>query len=260
MTINNNKEFKTEDVKLIQERTNNLFQVIDMIKEDGSKSEEEVKREIQICRNEIIELNIRLVTAVLKKYKPFTDDQFQTGCVGLILATNSYDMKRGVPFSSFAWFCIERELHKVYQKEQTSFEFQYGSDLVSIDQMLGFSNGDETSKHDMIADLRSEEEFMSLLDDFQLAHIFTEVIYPAIEEIGAPVKGPKMSIDPELWKRMELNYILEMSEVDSQKARMTFSQMSKELGLSVQNIRMKHQRVISLVREKCEAMGLLKRD
>jgi RNA polymerase sigma factor (sigma-70 family) len=236
------------DIQVLKSRTSELFEVMGMC--EGNKEQE------QICRNEIVELNIKLVPHVLKKYKPFGDDEFQMGCLGLIIATNTYDASRGVPFPNYACFCIERELHKAHRKNSNSFEYQMGGSLESLDSILAYQNGDEATKHDQISDTHSQEAFDQVLDDHHLTDLFAQVILPAINTISTKTKGQSTNVDFEEWRKLELRYILEMAEVNSQKARVTLSAIAKELGVSVQNIRMRHIRVIEAIKEQCLDMGI----
>jgi len=210
----------------------------------------------QIYRNEIIELNIRLVPHVLKKYKPFGDDEFQMGCIGLIVATNSFDPERGVPYASYACFCIARELHKAHRHSQHQFEGAMGSGLVSLDE-YSVVDGEMYNKHDNITDEESEAEFEKLLQDFSLDDIFDKIIVPSIEGISKATKGQDTKVDFEKWKALEMRYLIEMAEIDSQKARLSLTDMSIKLGVSTQNIRMRHKRVISQIRQRCIANGYL---
>lgn len=238
---------KKEEIARIRKRTDELFEIISMCEGD--------EKSIQICRNEIIETNIRLVPLVLKKYKPYGDDEFQLGCLGLIIATRTFKADRGVPFASYACFCIERELHKARRKLVHSIEYQLGTGLSSLDEVLDFQNGDEADKHDIIADTFAEEAFDKILMDNCLDKLFAEVIEPSIDRIAQATRG-QASIDFDRWKALELRYILEMAEVDSQQARITFTKMAKELGVSVQNVRIRHQRVINNIRQACIDLGI----
>jgi RNA polymerase sigma factor (sigma-70 family) len=240
---------RKEDIKTIQSRTNQLFQVMAMCEGDED--------ELQACRNEIIETNIRLVPHVLRKYRPYGDDEFQLGCLGLILATRSFDYTRNVPFANYACFCIERELHKSHRKYRETIEYQVGNGMKSLDDTLSFDNGDETTVGETIADEFSQEDFDKVLEDFDLTDLFDTVILPAIEAIAGKTKGQNSTVDFDMWRQLELSYILEMAEVDSQKARLTFSSMAKDLGVSVQNIRMRHQRVIEAIKQECVNRGLI---
>lgn len=209
----------------------------------------------QIYRNEIIELNIRLVSHVLKKYRPYGDDEFQLGCIGLIIATNTYDPSRGVPYPNYACFCIARELHKAHRDRQHMFEGIVGNALISLDECAISEDGDSYSKHENIPDVITEAEFEKLISDFSLDTLFDRIIMPSIEGIASNTKGQEATVDFEKWKALELQYLLEMAEIDSQKARLSLSAMSKALNVSTQNIRMRHKRVIHKIRQRCIAIG-----
>jgi len=237
---------KSPEMEKLKSRTAQLFELIAF---DPKNS--------QIYRNEIIELNIRLVPHVLKKYKPFGDDEFQMGCIGLIVATNSFDPERGVPYASYACFCIARELHKAHKHNQSHFEGIMGKGLISLDESSTSEDGDSYNKHDNITDEESEAEFEKLLHDFSLDDIFDSVIMPAIEGIAKATKGQESSINFEHWKALEMQYLVEMAEIDSQKARLSLTAMSTKLGVSTQNIRMRHKRVVAQIKASCIAAGYL---
>ena len=59
---------------------------------------------------------------MLKKYRPYSDDNFQNGCLGLIQAAESYQPIKGVPFHNFACFCIERSIQLAFKKQQRLIE------------------------------------------------------------------------------------------------------------------------------------------
>ena len=96
------------------DETNRLFNL---------KKELSDKYDIQMVRNKIVELNLRLVPHVLKKYTPYTDDQLQVGYIGLIVAADTYNVDRNVPFASYACFCIERHLQMEYKSQKAYDEF-----------------------------------------------------------------------------------------------------------------------------------------
>lgn len=241
-------ELKNDEIAQLQHRTDQLFEVINMC---GDNEEQK-----QLCRNEIVESNIRLVPHVLRKYKPFGDDEFQMGCLGLIIATRAFDVERKVPFANYACFCIERELHKAHRRKADTFEYMLGRNLSSLDDVLSFQNGDEMDKYDVVPDDQAEEAFDKVLEDNCLTDFFDRIIVPSIEVISEKTKGQQTTVDFDKWKQLELSYILEMAEIDSQKARITLSKIAKELGVSVQNIRMRHQRVIDGIKQKCVEMDI----
>ena len=245
-----------EELLQIKDRTNNLFEVISML-EEKDPSKEQMQRE---CIQEIVELNIRLVPRVLKKYQPFGEDEMQIGCVGLIKAANSYNVERGVPFVNFACFCIERELHMAHKEMKNTFEYMLGSNLSSLDAEDILGNGDLVNRHELIPDEAAEAEFRQIIESENLDHLFDVVINPAIEDVAGNTKGQKAAVDFEKWRALELRYILDIANIESQKARFTLARLAKELGVSTQNVRMRHKRVLGAIRVRCEELGYLKKE
>ena len=235
------------DIDYIKERTQQLFSIIELCTYD--------QEYVKMCQNDIIELNIKLVSHILKKCKPFGDDEFQTGCLGLILATHSFNPKRGVPFASYACFCIERELHKAHKKTSHSFEYQMGNNVSSLDELISMGNGDEVRKYETIADPLAEGEFEDLLSEYSLNNLFESVIRPSIEQIAKNTNG-QSKINYDEWVELEMRYLLEMAAIESQKGRLTLSAMARQLGLSIQNLRMRHQRVLEIIRITCIESGI----
>ena len=104
----------------------------------------------------------------------------------------------------------------------------------------------------------SEAEFEKLLNDFSLDNIFDTIIMPSIEGISKTTKGQNTSVDFDHWRALELQYLIEMAEIDSQKARLSLTAMSQSLGVSTQNIRMRHQRVVGDIRNRCITAGYIR--
>ena len=84
----------------IKERTQSYYQAL----EEGTLTD------VVDIANKVVVLNMPLVHTVLSKYKPYTEDQVQIGYLGLISASRTYKITRGVPFYNYACFCIEREI------------------------------------------------------------------------------------------------------------------------------------------------------
>lgn len=229
------------------EKTNRLFEKM--------KNDKDNK---VLYRNEIVELNLRLVAHILKKYRPYNDDQYQAGCMGLILAVDTFDPAREVPFSNYACFCIEREIHKLHRMNTGRIEFIFADKLIYLDSITNLSNGDEVSTGDLIADIRADEEFESILEEYALTKFFDEIVIPIIDDIVDRSKGQAVKVNLDDWKELELRYILELADIDSQKIRFNYTQMAKALGLSVQNVRNRHMRVLDAIRAECEKRGYFK--
>lgn len=208
-----------------------------------------------LYRNKIVEYNLRLVAHVLKKYRPYTDDQYQAGCMGLILAVDTFDEERGIPFANYACFCIEREIHKQHRYQSTLIENILAHNLIYLQAEVTLGNGDVVTQADIIADEMSEEELNRVLDENDLRAFFEDIVICSINEIANNTKGQTTKLNLDQWKDLEIRYILELAQVESQKIRFNFSQMAKALGISVQNTRNRHLRVIELIKRKCRERG-----
>ena len=197
---------------------------------------------IQI-RNQIVQLNLPLVTTVLKKYKPYNEDQFQIGCLGLIKAADTYEIIREVPFANYACFVIERELHIGYNKRMESFEEQNKDKCVYLDASAEFDNGDEVNES-LIADTEAERYMEQFIEDNALQYLCDVVIKPSIKDISDKGRKMKAKIDFDVWEQLEFRYIMSIIFEESQKKRFNLTQMAKECNISLPNMRNRHVRVM----------------
>lgn len=231
-------------MKTYMERTDELFDK--MMNDKGNRL---------LYRNQIVEINLRLVAHILKKYRPYTDDQYQAGCMGLIVAVDTFDAEREVPFSSYACFCIEREIHKMHRASSTDFDVVFAGKLVYLDSIILLGNGDEATNSDLIADLKAEGEFDAIVEEHALTKFFEEVVKPSLDDIVESSRSQATKVNLDDWRELELRYILALADEDSQKGRFNYTQMAKALGLSVQNVRNKHLRVIEAIKKECIRRG-----
>lgn len=208
-----------------------------------------------LYRNQIVELNLRLVAHVLKKYRPYTDDQYQAGCLGLIAAVDTYDPSRGVPFSSYACFSIEREIHKQHRVYTGSIEGILADNFVFLDAVVTLPGGDTVSNRDLIADLQAEDDFDQILEDYALQNFFDSIVIPVIDGIVAKTRKQAVKVDIDMWRMLELRYLLELADIDSQKVRFNLSEMARSLGLSVQNVRNRHIKVLDEIKKVIARKG-----
>lgn len=232
--------------KSIQEilvRTKECFLLMSVAQSEAERRE---------YRNEVVEMNIKLVPHILKKYQPYTEDMYQTACIGLIKAVDEYNVHRRVPFASFACLCIESELGNTWKKEQRTFESRLGKELEYFDAETTMGNGDTADKYDAIADPNAEAAFNRLFEAIGLDELFNEVINPVVEMYGTRSQG----MDMMQWRKLEILYIFEMAHVDSSHRRLTFTAIAKELGTTTQNIRTRHSKVIEKVREALLQRGI----
>lgn len=238
-------EQKSEEIKELKSKT--LFMVRQM-EMAALEEDEELRRKI---RNDIVVMNLRLVTAVLQKYGSWSQDKFQNGCIGLLKAADSFDSERGVPFHNFAAFCIETEIRAAFRRVNRAFEGKKQGFLDSLDAKKGNDGDKEQEGHDMIEDPFAEQEFDTFIDEAELDTLFYDIIIPAIEEYGTRSKD----IDMELWKQLEIQYFIELSIEKSQRQRITFTEMAKQLGTVPQNLRVRHKKVLERVKSRCREYG-----
>lgn len=198
-------------------------------------------------RNQIVVLNMPLVTTVLKKYVPYTEDQFQIGCEGLIKAADTFDPTRKVPFSSYACFVIEREIIADYKERVSTFEEAAKNKITSLNAIMKFDNGDEAEVGSMIADEEAAEFMNKFVEQNMLSEFCDNILKPAIKEISMKGQKAQSKIDFPVWEQLEFRYFMSLIFEESQKRRFNLTKMASECGVSVPNIRNRHERVLEVV-------------
>jgi RNA polymerase sporulation-specific sigma factor len=238
-------EKSSMEIRALKENTRiNLARM----EEQRQAGNEETRREI---RNTVVVDNMRLVTRVLKKYGYFSPDKFQNGCIGLLKAADTFDAEKGVPFPNYAAFCIETEVRMAFKRVNRAFESKAKGFLDSLDEPSVLGNGDTLDRHETVTDPFAEMELDSIIEEAEVDTLFYDIIIPCVEEYGTRAKD----IDMEKWRDLEIQYFLELSMEKSQRQRLTFTEMANQLGTTPQNIRVRHKKVMSLIREACEAYG-----
>lgn len=209
---------------------------------------EGTETDLHTVANRVVELNMALVPTVLAKYKPYTEDQMQVGYIGLINASRTYKISKEVPFYNYACFCIEREIQLDFKKRMDYFEEKVEKNcLVYLDAQTTLSNGDTVTYGELVMDPKAEEEVNQFIADNELTFIVDNVITPSIEEVSTRGANHKSKLNVDLWQKLELRYLLELTDEDSQKKRLTFTSMAKACGVSIQNIKIRHQRVMEVL-------------
>lgn len=65
-----------------------------------------------MSEEQLTEMDYRMVWHCIHKYGfDVTEDNFQTGCIGLIKACRAFDKAKGYTFSTFAYRCIYNEIY-----------------------------------------------------------------------------------------------------------------------------------------------------
>lgn len=195
-------------------------------------------------RNEIVMHNMPLVTTVLKKYRPYTEDQFQVGCIGLIKAVDTYEISREVPFHNYACFVIERELHMDYNRRMDSIEEKMKDRMTYLDADTTMPNGDTVETYNIVEDTDAIKELEGFIEDNQLNYLCDTIIKPAISEIADKGRNSKSKVDLDVWEQLEFRHIMSIIFEESQKRRFNLTQMAKACAISLPNVRNRHVRVM----------------
>ena len=122
----------------------------------GLRKSEDVQ-EAKRAKDILVERNMRLVAHIIKKYQNSseeTEDLISIGCIGLIKAIDSFDVKKG-RLATYACKCIENELLMMFRgKKKTSRE-------VSLYEPIGHDKeGNEIQLMDII-----EQQQVDVIED-----------------------------------------------------------------------------------------------
>lgn len=228
--MSNNSDYKA--------RTSELFEKMYALKDPD---------DILYVRNQIVTLNLPLVTTVVKKYRPYTDDQFQIGCIGLIKAVDTYEITREVPFHNYACFVIEREIHMDFNRRMETFEEKNKDNFVYLDSSWNVDDDDAVEMASMIEDVAATEYMNQFIEENALNKLCEEVIKPAIKEAADRGRRMPAKIDFDVWEVLEFRYIMSLIYEESQKKRFNLTQMAKECNISLPNMRNRHVRVMDSI-------------
>lgn len=84
----------------------------------AKKIEKYTGRRRQEAYDKLVYSNIRLVRKILNHYKfmNLDDDLFSEGLIGLCIAVDKYDYKKGNRFSTFAYYWIRHKMHRFMEQ------------------------------------------------------------------------------------------------------------------------------------------------
>lgn len=209
-----------------------------------------------LIRNQIVEKNLKLVTYCLKQYRPWNDDQFQAGCMGLIAAANKYDPKRtiknyegkevGIQFQTFAVSCIKFEIIKLHHMNTKKLDALLMGDLLYLDAPSKKDDEIELTVADFIEDPNAKKALDTIFEEFNLDVLFESVVYPAILEISEGLRESDKVLKSN-WEKAEINYILWLTFGLN---KMNLQNIGKVSGCSIEGAKNRHLRSIKLMREK----------
>ena len=280
-------------ISFVKEESNT--EVIDTmklyLKEIGSKplltKEEEQEFLIKIqkgdkkARNEFIERNLRLSVHVAKKYINrglSMQDLIQEGNMGLITAVDKYDIKKGVKFSSYAYYWIKQTITRSIKSkvrnirvpihvidnmstinkisEQMEIELNRKPTIEELSRKSGFSvKKIEEYKTHLSTEIISLNELIGEDKDTQL-----EEIIPSQEDLPSDIVISSMMNE-------EIKILLEKSsltdkEIEIIKLRYgfygkqrTLEEIGKEMNLTREGVRLIEEKAIAKLRKQKDTIS-----
>ena len=119
------------------------------------------------AREQVILANQELVRYVIKSLgiNAFDEDLFQTGCIGLIKAVDSFDFEKNIKFSTYAAKVIHNEILMTMRKKRINAQ--------SLDELFTIDGEFETSLMDMVSDGICMED--NLISTMYLEHAFSKL-------------------------------------------------------------------------------------
>ena len=102
------------------------------------------------ARNILIQINLRLVAHIMKKYYANTSDQedlISIGTIGLIKGISTFDPKKANRLATYAARCVENEILMYFRAQRKS-----GNDVSLSDYIESGSDGAALSLRDVVSD------------------------------------------------------------------------------------------------------------
>ena len=121
------------------------------------------------ARRELIEHNLRLVSHIVRKYYSASknqEDLLSIGSIGLIKAIDSFNMKNGARFATYAAKCIQNEILMFFRSQKKlNYEVSINETIDTDRDGNPLTYGDIISTEDNIADeLDAKMKFAKALD------------------------------------------------------------------------------------------------
>lgn len=217
--------------------------------------------------NQLIELNIPLVSAISKKFlnRGYEyDDIFQIGCLGLVKAINNFDMKFNVRFSTYAVPMIMGEIKRFLRDDgiikvsrsvkTTARKIHYDKETLSK-QLNREPTIEELSEYTGV----STEEILYAMDSMSSMLYLQDTIH---QDDGAPVLlidklGETGEEDHDMVDKIALKDALASLDAKSRQIIMlryfkdkTQSQVAQMLGISQVQVSRIEKKVLKNMRAK----------
>lgn len=179
------------------------------------------------ARTKLIEHNLRLVAHIVKKYyisHPSQDDLVSIGSLGLIKAVDTFNVKNGAKFATYAAKCIQNEILMFFRSQK-----KYSAE-VSLEETIDIDkDGNPLTYGDIVC---SEDNYFDELD----LKIRTEKAFFYI----------RTALSEREREIIVLRYGLGKNPPKTQR------EVAKQLGISRSYVSRIEKKALSLLREKFE--------
>ena len=135
-----------------------------------------------VCRNKLIEHNLRLVAHIVKKYDNIytsSDDLISIGTIGLIKGVDTFSPDKNVKITTYCARCIENEILMYFRKNN-----KYNKDI-SINEAIGYDkDGNEIEIGDVLeVDAPDFVEDIHIKDNIKSLYNYLNVLTPREKKI-----------------------------------------------------------------------------
>ena len=127
-----------------------------------------IKERSDYAKEQVVLNNVGIVGLILKSLNlnPLDEDLFATGLVGVVKAVNTFNLDKGVRFSTYATPVIRNEIIMARRKKRIIPAF-------SLDETYQLENGDLVDISEMIADKRKFED--EVIADMQMKKMLSNL-------------------------------------------------------------------------------------
>ena len=128
---------------------------------------EQINKEVKYLENirsQIVEANLRLVASLAKKYIIESSslaflDLMQEGSIGLMIAVEKYDLKRGYRFSTYStWWILQRIKRALDQQGKTIRTPCYAKDAIRTITKIRYQLAQELEREPTIQEISAKTE------------------------------------------------------------------------------------------------------
>ena len=255
--------------------SNYFLKLIEFAKQDASIKEklERAHERVLSARKELIENNVHFVIYVAKKYSGLTLlDRFQEGCIGLIKATERFDFKRGVRFSTYAIWWIRQAITRAiadmgrtiripvhvherlqkFERTRTMLQAETGidPDLAQIADILEVPVEQIEKLDDVPKEPLLFADCISELDTMQDDNFFSPEYYCIQSDLSTKIRKMLFGLDARMAEMLQLRF-----GIDNDTH--TLEEIGQMYGVTRERIRQIEYKALNILRHPNRSSHLL---